>query len=92
MLLLGAGNFVSWPLLEDQISRFHHNIKPYWLTPPLAKVKEHGLLAENALWSAKSNRLYLFCCALPRLASCCMKAKLPSWMLLWTLMLRSGLP
>ena len=66
MLLLSAGNFVSWPLLEDQISRFHHNIKPYWLTPPLAKVKGHGLLAENALWSAKSNRLYLFCCALPR--------------------------
>lgn len=55
------GNFVSWPLLEDQISRFHHNIKPYWLTPPLAKVKEHGLLAENAMWSAASNRLYLFC-------------------------------
>ena len=52
---------MSWPLLEDQISRFHHNIKPYWLTPPLAKVKEHGLLAENAMWSAASNRLYLFC-------------------------------
>eukprot|EP01043_Picozoa_sp_COSAG02_P000945 COSAG02_NODE_19_length_53976_cov_37.338512_27_plen_140_part_00 len=52
---------MSWPLLEDQISRFHHNIKPYWLTPPLSKVKEHGLLAENAIWSAASNRLYLFC-------------------------------
>ena len=62
-MLLSAGNFVSWPLLEDQISRFRHNIKPYWLTPPLAKVKGHGLLAENALWSAVSNRLYLFCCA-----------------------------
>lgn len=55
------GNFVSWPLLEDQISRFHHTIKPYWLTPPLAAVTAHGLLAENALWSARSNRLFLYC-------------------------------
>jgi hypothetical protein len=55
------GNFVSWPLLEDQISRFQHNIKPYWLTPPLSKVKANGLLDENALWSRVSNRLYLFC-------------------------------
>ena len=45
-----AGNFVSWPLLEDQISRFQHNIKPYWLTPPLAKVTAAGLLAENAMY------------------------------------------
>ena len=55
MSLLSAGNFVSWPLLEDQISRFHHNIKPYWLTPPLAAVTRHGLLKENALWSVRCN-------------------------------------
>jgi hypothetical protein len=55
------GNFVSWPLLGDQIGRFVDNIKPYWLTPPLAAVTQAGLLGENALWSERSNRLYLFC-------------------------------
>jgi hypothetical protein len=55
------GNFVSWPMLEDQISRFQHNIKPYWLTPPLAAVTATGLLSENAQWSAASNKLFLFC-------------------------------
>lgn len=55
------GNFVSWPLLRDQISRFRDNIKPYWLTPPLAAVAKAGLLGENEVWSARSNRLYLFC-------------------------------
>ena len=33
----------------------------YWLTPPLSKMKQFGLLSENALWSARSNLLYLFC-------------------------------
>ena len=58
------GNFVSWPMLEDEISRFAHNIKPYWLTPAYNKIASKNssiALSENVLWSAASNRLFLFC-------------------------------
>lgn len=55
------GNFVTWPRLDDQISRFQHNIKPYWLTPARDEIQKNGLLSENDLWSRCSRELYLFC-------------------------------
>lgn len=59
------GNFVSWPLLDDQISRFVDNIKPYWLTPARDKLASEAggkLLAENAQWTAASNKLFMYVC------------------------------
>ena len=57
------GNFVIWPLLDDSIGRFNTEtgMKPYWLTPSRDKLAAQGLLSENALWSAMSNKLFLFC-------------------------------
>ena len=53
---------VIWPLLEDTIARFDSGgMKPYWLTPARDKLSALGLLEENALWSAMSSQLFLFC-------------------------------
>ena len=41
------GNFVSWPMLDEEIGRFQHAMKPYWLTPAREKMNAIGLLSEN---------------------------------------------
>ena len=55
-----AGNFTTFsrPDLADQ---FQHNIKPYWLTAGMAKLKKLGLLDEADQWAEKSEQLYLLC-------------------------------
>ena len=56
-----TGNFASFPLLDDEISRFRDNIKPYWLTPVRGNLTAKGLLQENAVWSRSSSQLFAFC-------------------------------
>jgi len=56
-----TGNFVTWPRLDLVISRFTHNIKPYWLQPARDHVASLGLLHENEMWTHASTQLYLFC-------------------------------
>ena len=52
------GNFVSWPMLDEEIGRFQHAMKPYWLTPAREKMNAISLLSENQLWTEHSNALY----------------------------------
>jgi len=55
-----TGNYLTFPRL-DAIRLFRHNIKPYWLAPCEARLRQLGLLEENALWARNSERLYLLC-------------------------------
>lgn len=55
-----TGNFGTFPLF-DQIDLFKHNFKPFWLTAAKERVADTGLLAENELWAANSQRLYWLC-------------------------------
>lgn len=62
MIVHEMGNFVIWPLLDDSITQFDETaMKPYWLRPSREKLAAMGLLGENALWSAMSAKLFLFC-------------------------------
>jgi hypothetical protein len=49
-------------MMDDSINSFAEGgMKPYWLTPSRDKLAALGLLGENTVWSAASNKLFLFC-------------------------------
>jgi hypothetical protein len=55
-----AGNYITFSR-PDLIDQFQHNIKPFWLTGGMAKLKKLGLLQEAGQWAEKSERLYALC-------------------------------
>ena len=49
-------------MLDRQIARWQRTaLKPYWLAGARQRLASLGLQHENALWTAKSQELYLFC-------------------------------
>ena len=55
------GNWNAFPLVQSLIDRFEANtsaVKPYWLYPALAQLKQLNLTAENERWAAASGALF----------------------------------
>ena len=61
-----TGNFNTFPRLEKSIAdltppgKASKFLKPFWLLDAHAHLTATGLLAENALWSLRSEQLYVF--------------------------------
>jgi hypothetical protein len=54
----------SYPRINSLIAKFESSgstIKPYWLTPALAKLEKTGLMEEIDLWATASEQLYVLC-------------------------------
>ena len=45
----------------DAFTQSGTTIRPYWLSPSLAKLKNAGLLHEEEAWAVASEQLYVLC-------------------------------
>jgi hypothetical protein len=59
-----TGNYNTYPRLQSLIEKFDSSgttIRPYWLSPAVAKLNASGLLAEAEDWAVASEQLYVEC-------------------------------
>eukprot|EP01051_Picozoa_sp_SAG22_P006514 SAG22_NODE_429_length_10587_cov_22.842582_7_plen_538_part_00 len=57
-----TGNYNTWPDLDRMISRWNTtDLRPYFLTGARERLGAIGLLAENTVWTNRSQALFLFC-------------------------------
>eukprot|EP01052_Picozoa_sp_SAG31_P023447 SAG31_NODE_1933_length_6879_cov_3.230973_2_plen_133_part_00 len=59
-----TGNYNTYPRITSLIKQFEESgttIKPYWLSPALAKLNASGLLGQVDEWATASERLYVTC-------------------------------
>lgn len=59
-----TGNYNTYPRIQSLIQKFNSSgstIRPYWLSPALAKLNASGLTSEVDAWATASEQLYVTC-------------------------------